>query len=105
MYSLLPGTDLAKTLVVEFEEFVLRPETYIDKISGILKTSRRNSFDEIMKSVHLPRDTVETLGRDAFYKKYRNDLSDRYVILLDRLENVYATLRSDIKASQSRHAQ
>ena len=100
MYNSLSKADLAKTLVVEFEEFAVRPEAYIDEISSILKTTRRDSFNEILKRLSLPRDTVDTLGRDEFLKKYKNDLSENYIILLDRLQNVYTSLKSDVNASQ-----
>ena len=90
----------AKTLVIEFEEFAVRPEPYIDKISSILHTSKRDRFDDIMKKLSLPRETVDILGHDAFLKKYKNNLSHKYLILLEKLENIYALLKSDINASQ-----
>ncbi len=100
MYNSLSETDLAKTLVIEFEEFAVRPEPYIDKISNILHTSRRDRFDDIMKKLSLPRETVDILGYDAFLNKYKNNLSPKYLILLEKVENIYALLKSDINASQ-----
>ena len=100
MYNSLSETDLAKTLVIEFEEFAVRPEPYIDKISSILNTSRRDRFDDIMKKLSLPREAVDILGHDAFLKKYKNNLSHKYLILLEKVENTYTLLKSDIDASQ-----
>jgi len=100
MYNSLSETNLAKTLVIEFEEFAVRPEPYIDKISSILNTSRRDRFDDIMKKLSLPRETVAILGHDAFLKKYKNKLSHKYLILLEKVENTYTLLKSDINASQ-----
>ena len=100
MYNSLSKTDLVKTLVIEFEEFAVRPEPYIDKISSILNTSRRDRFDDIMKKLSLPRESVDILGYDSFLKKYKNNLSQKYLNLLEKLENIYSLLKSDINASQ-----
>ena len=100
MYNSLSKTNLEKTLIIEFEKFVFHPETYVDKMSSALKTSRRDSFDDIMKKLSLPRETVDKLGYDAFLKKYRRNLSQKYIILLEKLENIYTLLKSDINTSQ-----
>jgi hypothetical protein len=100
MYNSLSEIDLAKTLVIEFEEFAVRPEPYIDKISTILNTSRRDRFNDIMSKLSLPRETVDILGYDAFLNKHKNILSHKYLILLEKLENIYASLKSDTNASQ-----
>lgn len=99
MYNSLSKINLEKTLVIELERFAVRPETYIDKITRVLKTSRGESFDDIMKKLSLPRETVDKIGYDAFLKKYKNSLSHKYIILLEKLENIYTLLKSDIKES------
>lgn len=99
MYNSLSETNLEKTLVIEIEKFVLCPETYIDKISSALKTYRRDSFDDIMKKLSLPKESFDKLGYDAFLKKYKNNLPQKYLILLEKLENIYTLLKSDINAS------
>ncbi len=100
MYSSLSEIDLAKTLVIEHEEFAVRPEPYIDHICNILNTSRSNRFNDIMKKLSLPRETIDYLGYEAFLIKYKNNLSYRYVAMLEKLETLYTLLKSDIKASQ-----
>jgi len=97
MYRSLSKTNLSKTLFIEFEEFAVSPEPYIDKIINILNTTKRESFNNIMKKLSLPREAIDNLGHENFLKKYKNNLSQEYLFLLEKLEKIYISLKADIK--------
>ena len=79
-----------KILFIEFEKFIVEPNSYIDKICNILGTPRGNDFNSIMARLDLPRkNIVKGFFLDDFLKMYTDRLSVKYINLLHELDERY----------------
>ena len=91
MYDKLSESRKTKTMIIVFEKLIVDPNFYVDTMCASLKTKRRNDFDKIMKRLNLPRDLDDSsfLSHDIFIKTYKDQLSEKYIGLLQELEVNY----------------
>ena len=80
-------------LVVDFEKFVLEPNSYIDRIDGLLNSKSRG-MHRAMKKSNLPRIHINNSRKARIYRRYGSDAlgtsyshRDDYLILKEKIRN------------------
>ena len=76
--------EKGKTIFIFFEDFIVYPEKYINKICKKLKTNKSSNFDSLMKKLNLPRkEKIIRSNFDNFYIDNKRSLSPRTIKLLE----------------------
>jgi hypothetical protein len=65
-----------KTLAVNFEEFVLSPNKFLEEFSILLGEDIPRSMDRVLRKEHLPRIHINDTKRRVIYQRYGSDLLD-----------------------------
>jgi hypothetical protein len=84
-------------LVVDFEKFVLSPESYVRKLDNLIGTKPKK-IAKVLKRQKLPREHINDSVQMAIYKRYRSGL----LTTSHSHKNDYAMLRNRISASVSK---
>lgn len=86
--------DNPKVLVINFEEFVLNPISFINKMSYVIGESPRR-IKPILRREKIPRNHINGSRNEQIYKRYNSDL----LKTTDGHEVDYIRLRNYIKKS------
>jgi hypothetical protein len=80
-------------LVIDFENFVLSPESYLGKLDDLIGTKPKK-ITKVLKNQNLPREHINNSIQKAIYKRYRSSLlttshshKSDYVMLRQRISN------------------
>ena len=89
MYENLNQEDRKKVMMIFFDEFVRKPDDYVNKICKILNTTRSKDFQNFMNKSNLPRKTKNQITSiDEFKNKYSKKLRPHFLDLsLDLNDN------------------
>jgi len=99
MYEKQTIYNKKKIMIVNFEDFISKPNFFVDNFCKILSTKRNDSFNQIMKKLTLPREQNENeINYKSFIEKYQISLSNEYIEILDKLNFRYESFKEKIKS-------
>lgn len=87
-YDLLPKCKKERIFFVKFEEFVLKPESYINNLCSFLNTKLSISTPIVMKKERVPRVLSED-DRKNKMKKIKNSIDKKSYEVLIKMINQY----------------
>lgn len=88
--------DPADLVVIDFENFVLHPFVYLERLSSILSDTNQNRLSKVLREQKLPRKHINDTIVRSIYQRYASDQlttkyqhEEDYIIMRDRTkENV-----------------
>ena len=91
MSKSLSENNKDKLMILVFDNFIEKPDKYIDDICSRLKTTRSSRFPKIMGKLALPRhsEAKNSISCDVFMSKYKDIFSADYGEFLVDLEIKY----------------